>query len=67
MLSRIGYLSEENDLPGWRSVSELVRYSRAFYPAWDEVYAEQLRQSVALDSAAKIRTLSKGRRRAPGC
>ncbi|HEY3258549.1 MAG TPA: ATP-binding cassette domain-containing protein, partial [Gemmatimonadaceae bacterium] len=32
VLSRIGYLSEENDLPGWMRVEELIRYSRAFYP-----------------------------------
>ncbi len=29
VLSRIGYLSEENDLPGWMRVDELMRYSRA--------------------------------------
>src|SRR5213083_1018343 len=32
VLSRIGYLSEENDLPDWMRVDELIRYSRAFYP-----------------------------------
>ena len=29
VLSRIGYFSEENDLPGWMRVDELIRYSRA--------------------------------------
>src|SRR5207237_7317762 len=29
VLSRIGYLSEENDLPGWMRVDELMRYTRA--------------------------------------
>ena len=62
VLSRIGYLSEENDLPGWMRVDELIRYSRAFYPAWDDEYAEELRQSFALDPAAKIKTLSKGQK-----
>jgi ABC-2 type transport system ATP-binding protein len=62
VLSRIGYLSEENDLPGWMRVDELIRYSRAFYPAWDDEYAEELRQSFALDQAAKIKTLSKGQK-----
>ena len=62
VLSRIGYLSEENDIPGWMSVDELIRYSRAFYPAWDDEYAEELRQSFALDPAAKIKTLSKGQK-----
>jgi ABC-2 type transport system ATP-binding protein len=62
VLSRVGYLSEENDLPGWMSVDELIRYSRAFRPAWDDLYAEELRESFALDPAAKIKTLSKGQK-----
>jgi ABC-2 type transport system ATP-binding protein len=60
VLSRIGYLSEERDLPGWMTVAELIRYSRAFYPAWDDAYAEQLRQTFELDAAATIKNLSKG-------
>jgi ABC-2 type transport system ATP-binding protein len=62
VLSRIGYLSEENDLPGWMSVDELIRYSRAFYPAWDDAYAEELRQAFALDPTAKIKNLSRGQK-----
>jgi ABC-2 type transport system ATP-binding protein len=62
VLSRIGYLSEENDLPGWMRVEELIRYSRAFYPAWDDAYAEELRQMFALDPAAKVKSLSKGQK-----
>jgi len=41
VLSRIAYLSEERDVPGWMRVDELIRYSRAFYPAWDDAYAEE--------------------------
>ena len=66
VLSRIGYLSEENDLPGWMRVDELIRYSRAFYKNWDNAYAEELRQSFALDPAAKIKTLSKGQKSRAG-
>ena len=66
VLSRIGYLSEENDLPGWMRVDELIRYSRAFYPAWDDAYAEELRQSFALDPSAKVKTLSKGQKARAG-
>jgi ABC-2 type transport system ATP-binding protein len=62
VLSRIGYLSEENDLPGWMRVDELIRYSRAFYPAWDDVYAEELRQAFALDPSAIVKNLSKGQK-----
>ena len=66
VLSRIGYLSEENDLPGWMRVDELVRYMRAFYPAWDDGYADELRRTFALDAAAKIKTLSKGQKARAG-
>ena len=66
VLSRTGYLSEENDLPGWMTVAELVRYSRALYPGWEDAYAEELRQMFALDPAAKVKTLSKGQRARAG-
>jgi ABC-2 type transport system ATP-binding protein len=62
VLSRIGYLSEENDLPGWMRVDELMNYSRAFYPKWDDAYAEQLRQQFGLDATAMVKTLSKGQK-----
>jgi ABC-type multidrug transport system ATPase subunit len=66
VLARVGYLSEENDLPGWMRVGELLRYTRAFYPNWDDAYAEQLRQSFALDPAARIKSLSKGQKARAG-
>ena len=62
VLSRTGYLSEERDLPGWMRVDELIRYSRAFYPAWDDAYAEELRQTFALDATANVGNLSKGQK-----
>jgi len=43
-----------------------MRYSRAFYPAWDDAYAEELRQTFALDPTAKIRNLSKGQKARAG-
>lgn len=66
VLSRIGYLSEENDLPGWMRLDDLLRYSRAFHPAWDDGYAEELRKTFALDPAARIGKLSKGQKARAG-
>ena len=66
VLARIGYLSEEADLPEWMQVHELMRYARSFYPAWDDDYAEQLRQEFGLDVKARIRQLSKGQRARAG-
>jgi ABC-2 type transport system ATP-binding protein len=66
VLARIGYLSEENDLPAWMRVAELLRYSRAFYPRWDDAYAEQLRQTFELPLNARVGSLSKGQRARAG-
>ena len=66
VLSRIGYLSEEGDLPGWMRIDELMRYMRAFYPTWDEDYAQDLRRQFDLDPAAKVKTLSKGQKARAG-
>ncbi len=60
VLSRIGYLSEQPDLPGWMRVDELLRYTQAFYPQWDMEYAERLREEFGLDRAQWTKTLSKG-------
>jgi ABC-2 type transport system ATP-binding protein len=60
VLSQVGYLSEDRELPPWMSVCELMRYSPAFYPRWDASYAETLREQFRLDASARIRTLSKG-------
>ena len=66
VLSRIGYLSEENDLPGWMRVDELIRYTSAFYPKWDDAYADELRRAFALDPAAKVTELSRGQKARAG-
>src|SRR4029077_10006281 len=51
-LGRIGYLSEDRDLPNWMRVGELIRYTQAFFPTWDSAYAEELRQAFDLDGNA---------------
>ena len=66
VLSRVGYLSEDNDLPGWMTLAELLRYSRAFYPTWDDGYAGELCAAFSLEPAAKIKTLSKGQKARAG-
>jgi ABC-2 type transport system ATP-binding protein len=60
VLGRIGYLSEQPDLPGWMRVDELLRYTKAFYPKWDEAYAKELLAQFGLNPAQRLNTLSKG-------
>ena len=66
VLSRIGYLSEESDLPQWMRIDELMTYSRAFYPGWDDDYAEDLRRQFALEPKSVLKNLSKGQRARAG-
>jgi ABC-2 type transport system ATP-binding protein len=66
VLGRIGYLSEQPDLPGWMRVGELMRYTQAFYPKWDMEYAGKLLQQFGLKPTARIKTLSKGQRAKAG-
>jgi ABC-2 type transport system ATP-binding protein len=66
VLSRVGCLTEDNDLPGWMRVDVLMNYTRAFYPGWSDEYAEQLRRSFGLEPAARVRELSRGQRARAG-
>jgi len=62
VLSNIGYLSEEPDLPAWMTVSEILYYSASFYPKWDRQYADKLIDAFELPRSKKIKELSKGQR-----
>ncbi len=66
VLSQIGYLSEDRDLPGWMRVGQLMRYTQAFYPDWDEAYAEHLRKRFELPLDARIKHLSRGEKAKAG-
>ena len=66
VLGRIGYLSEERELPEWMRVDELMRYTQAFHPTWDASYARELLDTFALDPSKKVKELSKGMRAQAG-
>jgi ABC-2 type transport system ATP-binding protein len=66
VLQRIGYLSEERDLPEWMRIDELMRYTRAFHPQWDQAYGQELLELFRLEPAKKIKQLSKGMRAQAG-
>jgi len=60
VLGRIGYVSEERDLPGWMRIGELLRYTQAFYPGWDMDLALELCDSFQLDLTQKVGSVSRG-------
>ena len=58
--ARIGYVSENQVLPGWMSVGYLMEYLRPFYPTWDREREAQLLRQLELPLDRKLRHLSRG-------
>ncbi|WP_417744961.1 ABC transporter ATP-binding protein [Rosistilla oblonga] len=66
VLRRIGYLSEEDSLPQWLCVGELIDFSKAMYPTWDDAYAAELCEMFSLSRTSRLQSLSKGQRARAG-
>ncbi|WP_442506952.1 ABC transporter ATP-binding protein [Novipirellula sp. SH528] len=66
VLRRVGYLTEEDSLPTWMRVGELVDFSRAIYDTWDDAYATKLMDLFGLSRSDKLSSLSKGLRARAG-
>jgi ABC-2 type transport system ATP-binding protein len=62
VLKKVGYLTEEDSLPKWMRVGEMIDFTRAIYPSWDEHYAKQLCEMFALSRGSRLQSLSKGQR-----
>jgi ABC-2 type transport system ATP-binding protein len=59
---RIAYLAEGHPLIEWMTIGQAVAFTRAFYPAADPRFAEQVLDHFGLPASAKISRLSKGQR-----
>jgi ABC-2 type transport system ATP-binding protein len=59
---RIGYVSENQQLPDWMTPDRLLDYVRPFYSTWDEALSRKLRVDLGLTAQAPLRTLSRGTR-----
>jgi ABC-2 type transport system ATP-binding protein len=59
---RIGYLSENQELPEWMTVSAMLDYLRPFYPGWDRNLEQQLIRQFELPLTRKLKHLSRGMR-----
>ena len=66
VLRRVGYLSEERELPEWMRVDELMQYTQAYHPNWDMDYARELLTTFNLDGSKTVKELSKGMRAQAG-
>jgi ABC-2 type transport system ATP-binding protein len=58
--ARIGYVSENQQLPLWMTVRQLLDYCRPFYPTWDRDLEKKLLTRFALPPDRKLKHLSRG-------
>jgi ABC-2 type transport system ATP-binding protein len=60
---RVGYVAEEQILPPFMSVGEIVDLHRRLFTTWDDRMAADLMERFELSRAPRIKTLSKGQAR----
>ncbi|MBN2172312.1 MAG: ABC transporter ATP-binding protein [Candidatus Krumholzibacteriota bacterium] len=60
---RVGYVSEDQILPEFLKVAEVIAMHRQLFPSWDETLERRLCERFAVPPGARIRTLSKGQAR----
>jgi ABC-2 type transport system ATP-binding protein len=58
--AQIGYVSENQQLPLWMTVRQLLDYCRPFYPTWDRALEKTLLAQFALPEDRKLKHLSRG-------
>jgi ABC-2 type transport system ATP-binding protein len=56
----IGYVSENQELPGWMRVDAFLEYLRPFYPGWDRDLENDLVKQFQLPLERKLGKLSRG-------
>jgi ABC-2 type transport system ATP-binding protein len=57
---RVGYVSEDQILPPFLTVEQVLQLHRGLFPDWDATLERDLRERFEIAPRAKIRTLSKG-------
>jgi ABC-2 type transport system ATP-binding protein len=61
-LTQIGYVSENQDMPGRMTVSAYIDYLRPFYPNWDRALEADILGQLRLPPERRIKDLSHGMR-----
>jgi ABC-2 type transport system ATP-binding protein len=58
--NRIGYVSENQELPDGMTVGGMLSYFQSFYPNWDRALEQQLVRQFDLPLKRKLKDLSRG-------
>jgi ABC-2 type transport system ATP-binding protein len=62
LLTQIGYVSENQEMPDWMTVGFYLDYLKPFYPKWDDARLAELLRLFDLPRDRKLRHLSRGMR-----
>jgi ABC-2 type transport system ATP-binding protein len=62
MKQQVGYVSPDLNYSPWGKVGRVIQFVKGFYPAWDDVYCEQLLRSLHVGRHERIMSLSFGAR-----
>ena len=62
VFAQIGYVSENQELPGRMTVADYFDYLRPFYPSWDRDLEHSVRARLQLPAQRRIGALSHGMR-----
>lgn len=61
--AKVTYVSQSQQLPGWMTLSELLRYAGHFYESWDFSFARELSERWGISDGRPLGTLSGGEQR----
>lgn len=57
---RIGYMAEDQQMYGWMTVGQIIKWVAGFYPNWDTSFTDKLADMLRLSKTTKVKALSKG-------
>ncbi len=57
---QIGYVSENQKMPEWMTVPQLINYCKPMYPTWDDEFCKRLLAQFDLPNDVKLKSMSRG-------
>lgn len=57
---QVGYVPENHRLYEWMTVAEILHFTSAFYPTWDNELVDDLLKTFDLERGKKLKELSRG-------
>ena len=56
----IGFMAEDQQMYGWMTVEQIIKWVAGFYPSWDYKFTDELIEVLRLNKKTKVKALSKG-------